>query len=466
MNWIDQNELLSVQLKFIESEELNQTNYEAHECENSDVLIFFGLTEEIFKFEKFPIKKIVFDPSLNKIKFLSEKLSVDSFDTFYFVQKFEDIERIASWVSFKKISYYYLEEELSNYKLFLLLVENSKLNFQYLIKNYQINLNNFFENILAFTYDFENLKFAEKKSAILIGAGPSLDLSIDEIKNIHKDVYIIACVRAAPLLFRYDIKPDFFAVLDPNEFLRLPDDSYKNIPCFFAPTANPKQIQLFKYKILKSFNSNYPIIEYFQDKLTVKKLQDAGHTVVSFMYRICQELNFCDVTFYGVDLCYSKKRKYHESNKEKDCSNLIETKDSSNNTVWTQKDFLLSKYWFEEEISKNNNCKIFNNSTGLNIRGAFEKKKFRSKKKEKLVLVKLQNKKELLDKIKKDLDSIILPHSDSYLDQLLFFSDLKDNGVYLYIEKWFSFFADHSLKLSEDKFYFFLEVFIGLKNFR
>jgi hypothetical protein len=99
------------------------------------------------------------------------------------------------------------------------------------------------------------LKNSQKgKPAILVSAGPSLDLALPYLHRLQKD-FLIACVDTSfPILTGNNIQPDYVFSLDPQidsatHFIKSPTEKTKLI---FMPTAN--------HNVLKSFSGERYVV--------------------------------------------------------------------------------------------------------------------------------------------------------------------------------------------------------------
>jgi hypothetical protein len=140
--------------------------------------------------------------------------------------------------------------------------KNFKGKFYELIKNNVINnLKTINKNISC----FKNIYKSKNQSAILVGAGPSLDLRITEIKKYKNKLVICSVDAALPVLIKNDIAPDFVFNVDPQSECM---DFFKN------------------YKDLKT---NFIYALYSNYKL-VNKIQDNKYYFITDKHKILNEL--------------------------------------------------------------------------------------------------------------------------------------------------------------------------------
>ncbi len=146
---------------------------------------------------------------------------------------------------------------------------------------------------------------------ILVSSGPSLDLSLPQLKNLSKRVIIMAVDSALHALVKNDIKPDFTISIDPQEFsyIHLTDYFAANIPLIFMPTSNPVIVKKYKGKkfvVLK----NSPVTSHQSPVTSDKGYTEGGGSVSCIALDILIKLGVNPIIFIGQDCAFPGNRFY------------------------------------------------------------------------------------------------------------------------------------------------------------
>lgn len=156
------------------------------------------------------------------------------------------------------------------------------------VENFRINLesNNFSKsNVKALSYVINTFPpKLNKKTIILVGAGPSLDENLQLLQQVQNSAIILSSDVVAPTLIRNNIKPDFICTVDPHETIPNILSSIADIPIIAPVTTNPLLFKSFKGNIylfnpidevkeknelLMSLNEKAPQMSYIYNSLFV-----------------------------------------------------------------------------------------------------------------------------------------------------------------------------------------------------
>ncbi len=247
----------------------------------------------------------------------------------------------------------------------------------YLYSDFGINtFENFYSNLINTDefISFESLKDEFKNiPAIVVGAGPSLDKNLYQLKDLKNKGLIFVGGSALNIFAKKSINYHFAASIDPNSyFKRFKENRLFEKPFFYQNQIYPLNLSLVHgKKILVSDYGAYPLKKWIYERLNIAhQTFEAGWSVTTFLVKIASMLGCDPIITIGLDFSYKKNRYSKGVTKEKKSRyKLFKTKDVNGNDVLTQKDWLLAKSWLEEYSSLNSD-KTFINATqgGLKIK--------------------------------------------------------------------------------------------------
>jgi hypothetical protein len=138
--------------------------------------------------------------------------------------------------------------------------------------------------------------------AVVVGAGPSLDSSIEWIRNNQKNLVVFAVARVAKRLSDAGIKVNFFVSIDPSldSFFNSRDMLKTDYPCILINDShvNPNLLSQWRGQHLY-FDVLYPWLP--RDN---KSIMSLGNTVTHFAVGAAVLLGAKAIYLAGVDMCY------------------------------------------------------------------------------------------------------------------------------------------------------------------
>ena len=152
------------------------------------------------------------------------------------------------------------------------------------------------------------------KSALVVGAGPSLKDNIEKIKENRDKFVIFAVHRTVDTLVNNGIIPDFCVVVDAkwlDYYLKPENTALKDIT-FIADIKADKYLHNLPHKNFFLYCSKNNIIS---DKLKLKlsddiELLETGGTSTICAYRCAAYLGFKNIVFAGIDLAFKDDTAY------------------------------------------------------------------------------------------------------------------------------------------------------------
>ena len=226
----------------------------------------------------------------------------------------------------------------------------------------------------------------------IVGNGPSLDISIEAIKEWRDKALVVSCGTALQALYKNNITPDFHAEIEQNrvtfEFPYLIDDLdyLKKITLISCNGIHPDTCDLYK-DVLIAFKEG--------ESSTISALSVLGRqhfeilkysfpTVSNFASNLFSKIGFKDIYFMGVDLGFVDVAHHHSKSSGYYKANGIETIKFAKSTntslvvpgnfkkvVNTKHEFKISKRLIEDLIkNKITEQHYYNCSDGAKILGA------------------------------------------------------------------------------------------------
>ena len=226
-------------------------------------------------------------------------------------------------------------------------------------ENYLANMYEFFKNstIDDLAKRFQNID-REKRPAIIVSAGPSLDKNIMELKKAKGKAFIIVVDTALKAVLRAGIVPDLAITIDPHKPLILFDDArIHKLPMIFCVMSNKQVIDRQKGKKIY-FGDSESYIQKIYDKHE-KKLStlETGGSVACNAFSTAFFLGFTQIILVGQDLAYPNGKEHTKDaydneaeNKLKDGKRYFEVEDIYGGKVLTEENMDAYRLWFETQI--------------------------------------------------------------------------------------------------------------------
>lgn len=237
------------------------------------------------------------------------------------------------------------------------------------------------------------LSYDDKEVPVfIVGNGPSLDLSIDTIKEWGDKVIVVSCGTALQALHRHGITPDFHAEIEQNRStydwaVLIGDLDYlKNITLISCNGIHPDTCDLYKDVLIafKEGESSTVSALSVLGPQHFEVLQNAFPTVSNFVTNLVSVIGFNHIYFMGVDLGFIDVKHHHSKSSGYYQEDGKETYDYSENnntslivpgnfrsTVNTKHEFKISRQIIEQVTSQKPKLQTFYNcSDGAKIQGA------------------------------------------------------------------------------------------------
>ncbi|WP_349921768.1 motility associated factor glycosyltransferase family protein [Aeromonas veronii] len=233
-------------------------------------------------------------------------------------------------------------------------------------------------------------RLAATLPVFVVGNGPSLDQSIDFIRQHQHQAIIIACGTAVSALYKADIKPDIYVAVERTkssaDFLRIlnADDFIKDCVFLSVDVIHPECKEFFR-KTGIAFKPNEPMYKIlstrFGSKFEYEAIQYSNPFVGNTGVNYAALLGFKEVYLFGIDNGYKSADKHHsklslyynEKQEAKYQQNLKDTFPARANfggEVRINHLFGLAIHNMEQVLATHPDVHCINSSDGAYIKGA------------------------------------------------------------------------------------------------
>jgi hypothetical protein len=262
------------------------------------------------------------------------------------------------------------------------------------------------------------LNYDDKEVSIfIVGNGPSLDISIDAIKEWQGKAIVVSCGTALQALHRHGITPDFHAEIEQNRStfdwaVLIGDLEYlKDITLISCNGIHPDTCDLYKDVLIafKEGESSTVSALNVLGRENFTTLLNAFPTVSNFAIDLFSTIGFTSIYLIGVDLGFvdvkhhhSKSSGYYQENGEetydftKSANTSLIVPGNFRPTVNTKHEFKVSRQVIEQvTAAKPKGQEFYNCSDGAKISGTLP-----IRPDELLIVVSEQQKIQIVEKLK------------------------------------------------------------------
>lgn len=245
--------------------------------------------------------------------------------------------------------------------------------------NYLANMYEFFNNYtIDSLYDcFEEID-KEKRPAMVVSAGPSLDKNINELKKVKDKAFMIVVDTALKAVLRAGIIPDLTITIDPHKPLILfEDERIRKLPMIFCIMSNKQVMDSQKGKKI-FFGDSESYIQAIFNKYDKKiSTLETGGSVACNAFSTAVFLGFKNIILVGQDLAYPNGKEHTKDaydneaeNKLKDGKRYFEVEDIYGGKVLTEENMDAYRLWFETQIVRYPHLHVIDATEGgAKIRG-------------------------------------------------------------------------------------------------
>lgn len=211
---------------------------------------------------------------------------------------------------------------------------------------------NALENLQKPYQRFYHLRNAFKDvPAIIVGAGPSLELIINDLEKYCDKALIIAGGKA---LEKIPFEPHFGVIIDPNE--PLSNVSHTNTTICFQSRVNNHNLANFSSYRLQIPDSH---LSFLNELTGDEQLALCGPTCGTVAVYLSLVLGCNPIITCGMDFCFLDDKKYAMDEKKQHKGNAWAL-NKKQQRVMTQKDWILAVQWMQQVEALYPNRQFFN----------------------------------------------------------------------------------------------------------
>ncbi|MFI5333634.1 MAG: motility associated factor glycosyltransferase family protein [Chlamydiales bacterium] len=220
-------------------------------------------------------------------------------------------------------------------------------------------LANLLRNFLLLSHAKEGSKLFEEfrgVPALICGAGPSLEKSLDEIRAWENRALLFAGGAALNTLSRFSIVPDFTAALDPHP---LPE-RFSEIGCFAAPLFFQSRVATGRFSHVQgdslwiAGNGGHPLESWMATEVGLTSdVFDAGWNVATFCAALARAMGCNPIIFVGLELSTQTEKVYAPGLDETIGKEFAPTLDVAGKKVYTKPDWQMAEKWLNQFVQDN-----------------------------------------------------------------------------------------------------------------
>lgn len=371
----------------------------------NDIIITFGLglgylLDEVFN--KYPSKIFIYEPDIMLMHFVLSNVDISEHLASGRVYITNDIDELmnkigSSYLTKDKLEITYLPNYImtKNKELLVLtqkVYETCKskiVDISTITKFSQRWLMNSIDNISNINsgnaYLLSDLyhQFAGQ-TALIVGAGPSLNDNVEFIKNNRDKFVIFAVNKIVKYLLENEIIPDFVVCMDAGNMDRTLgglESRFSNVNCIMDIRTDCSIINKGFNKIFYAFSNTDSMAKKLQKYNPSLKTDELGGSATTMAFVSAVNMGFSKVIFVGVDLAFKDNLVYSYGEKMNRISqeqilidnvqkNVVQVKSVNGGTVYTRDDYQVAIHHFETIIKDLKYNEIYNvSSFGAAIEG-------------------------------------------------------------------------------------------------
>lgn len=231
-------------------------------------------------------------------------------------------------------------------------------------KNNVFNMK-YFEQAMNLKWFVEN--YPKNLPFVIVAAGPSLKQRVELLRQLVGRAFIMAVDTAACYLLEQGICPDGVICIDCRKDLYLFSREMQQIPFFLHTDVNHLVLDKVEPGFVYFVTSN---MKYYEAR--AKKRNDylldleAGGSVATMAFSFATALHVSDIILVGQDLAVRREESHVVSRikRDMDAEQVIYVQGNEQEQVTTLPDFYIYLQWFQKEIARHSNIRVWNVTAG------------------------------------------------------------------------------------------------------
>ena len=210
-------------------------------------------------------------------------------------------------------------------------------------------------------------KWDKRIPFIIVGAGPSLNKNIDQLKKVGNKACILCLDTAYLILKEKGIRPHIVCTLDAGKKIEVFGDMEKwDIPLGVIANARPEIIEKTSSSVIWCSEASEYVRTIRGEIGGEEELFPVAYGVSSLGLSIPISLGASQMVFVGMDMAYSEDKKSHAGVMEDDFDvpDLEETEGYYGKPVYTRTDWIRMRKWIEEIAAEDNYGRYINATEG------------------------------------------------------------------------------------------------------
>ena len=245
-----------------------------------------------------------------------------------------------------------------NHPLFIFL-EDIKINQVTYKKSAELMENNFNSNMQIASQKILNYPEYKKKIACLVASGPTLNTTVNWLKEIQDKVEIFAVGSALKLLLLNGIIPTAAIISDakPNIVKQIQGSDYLGT-LYYLSTANTETILKHSGDSYILFQQGYPLAEKAAKKFNMPLLETGG-SVSTIGISLLEYFDFEEIILFGQDLGFVGKHTHAENSTSGRAAsydlNIREVLANDGSFIHTTPNLQVYSRWIEQKVNRMTN---------------------------------------------------------------------------------------------------------------
>lgn len=212
------------------------------------------------------------------------------------------------------------------------------------------------------------------KVVVVVAAGPSLEMEIENLKDIREQVVVISVGTVAKKLIERGVIPDYIVITDAWEqmYKQVEDIEESVIPLILLSTASASIVKYYKGPSYIAYQEGYSKAENKARENNYKLFQ-VGGSVTTLALDIAIRLKAKKIILLGADMAYVGEREHaFSANGVGRTEVLRQVPCIDGGMVYTSKNLDIYRRWIENRICDEKTVVVYNASHGARITGTKE----------------------------------------------------------------------------------------------